>query len=150
MFRSNRRGLTPSETLIVSALIVAFALVLAWRFAGDPDEQQRRETIEGMELVMEALERYAIDHGGVFPTTDQGLKALIERPSGDVEVARWRGPYLEDRDALYDAWGAPLHYVAPEGDEYLYRLWSNGANRAEGGTGADADIQSWNRSTMIP
>lgn len=142
--------MTPSETLIIAALIAAFALVLAWRFASDPVEQERRVTIERMELVMAALESYAIDAGGSFPTTDQGLTALLEPPSDESQAVRWRGPYLDDPTALYDAWGAPLHYVAPEGDEYMYRLWSNGADRAEGGKGADADIQSWNRSTMIP
>ena len=150
MFRSSRRGLTPSETLIVAALVAAFALVLIWHFAGDPIEDQRRETIERMQLVMDALEHYAVDSGGVFPTNEQGLLVLFEPPSGELESARWRGPYLEDPDTLYDSWGAPLHYVAPEGDDYMYRLWSNGANRAEGGKGADADIQSWNRGTMIP
>lgn len=150
MFRGRRQGLTPSETLIVIALAAAFALILVWRLAEDPVEQERAETIERIELVIEALERYAIDHGGVFPTGAQGLRALLDPPSTEPERTRWRGPYLEDPASLYDAWGAPLNYVAPEGDELMYRLWSNGADRAEGGRGADADIQSWNRNTMVP
>ncbi len=150
MYCSNRRGLTPSETLIIAVLVAALGLTLAWRFTGDPAEQERRETIERMQLVMDALERYAMDHGGRFPTNERGLQALMEPPSGEIETARWRGPYIDDSEVLHDAWGAPFYYVAPEGDDHLYRLWSYGANRAEGGTGAEADIQSWNRSTMIP
>ncbi len=150
MFRNHRRGLTPSETLMVATLVAAIVLVVTWRLAGDPTERQRSETIERMRQVMDALERYAIDNGGVFPSTEEGLQRLVEPPTENSQRARWNGPYLDDLQALYDAWGARLQYVAPESSDAHYHLWSNGADRAEGGEGADADIQSWNRSTMIP
>jgi len=57
---------------------------------------------------------------------------------------------VEDERLLVDAWGSPFQYVSPGGDERIYDLWSNGADRAERGDGSDADIQSWNRSTLIP
>lgn len=150
MFRSHRRGLTPSETLLVAAIIVAVVLIVFWRVIGQPEEEGRRITIARMELVMDALERYAIDNGAVFPTTEQGLQALIKRPTTEPLPIRWRGPYLDDEQALVDGWGVPLQYVSPGGDGRVYDLWSNGADRREGGTGADADIQSWNRTTLIP
>ncbi|MFO8079133.1 MAG: type II secretion system major pseudopilin GspG [Armatimonadota bacterium] len=150
MFRSHRGGLTPSETLITAAILAAFALMLASRFVGDPQQEAREVTIERVETVMDALDRYAIDSGGVFPTTDQGLNALIERPEAGGANARWKGPYVEDREVFIDAWGAPLHYVSPVSGDEPYHLWSSGADRAEGGEGADADIKSWHRPTMVP
>jgi general secretion pathway protein G len=150
MFRSHRRGLTPSETLIIAAILAAFALMLASKYVGDPQQEARKITIDRVQSVMDALDRYAIDSGGVFPTTDEGLTALVERPDGSGVNARWNGPYVEDREVFVDAWGAPLHYVSPVNGDEAYHLWSSGADRAEGGEGADADIKSWHRSTMVP
>lgn len=150
MFRSRRRGLTPSETLIVAAVVAAFALMVSWRFVGDPEQEARTVTIDRVQTVKAALERYAIDNGGVFPATDQGLEALIARPGGGDAPVRWNGPYVDDPEVFVDAWGAPLHYVSPVEGDTPYHLWSSGADRAEGGEGADADIESWDRSSMVP
>ncbi|MFW6156963.1 MAG: type II secretion system major pseudopilin GspG [Armatimonadota bacterium] len=150
MYRSHRRGLTPSETLIVAAIAAGFALMVAWRFVGDPLREARAVTVNRVKTVMAALERYAIDNAGVFPSTDQGLEALVQKPDGEDAPARWNGPYVEDPDVLIDAWGAPLHYVSPVADQEPYHLWSSGADRAQGGEGADADIKSWDRSTLLP
>lgn len=149
MNRGNRHGMTASETLLVAVIFAAVALMLAWRFMGDPGGDARRTTIERMNVVMDALETYAIDAGGVFPSTEQGLRALLTRPAVNPPL-RWRGPYIESDDVLVDGWGVPLHYVSPGAEGRPYDLWSNGADRAEGGDDDNADIQSWNRSTLIP
>jgi len=149
MFRSHRRGLTPLETLIIAAVVAAFALMLSWRFVGDPQEDARKVTLERVQMVMDGLERYAIDHGGVFPTTDEGLQVLVENPDGE-QPSRWNGPYVEGTDCFTDGWQAPLQYVSPVAGDEAYHLWSSGADRAEGGEGADADIESWDRSSMVP
>lgn len=149
MIRGNRRGMTASETLLVAVVVAAVALVLAWRFIGEPGEDARQITLQRMSVVMDGLETYAIDNGGGFPTTEQGLRALVVRPTTDPPV-RWRGPYVESEDVLMDGWGVPLSYVSPGAGGRPYDLWSNGADRAEGGEGANADMQSWNRSTLIP
>ncbi len=150
MFRSHRRGLTPSETLLVAAVTVAVVLALFWRFTGDPGVERRRVTIARVNTVMGALEKYAIDNGAVFPTTEQGLRALLVAPDQEPRPVNWRGPYLQDEQALEDGWGVPLQYVSPGNDKRPYDLWSNGADQREGGTDADADVQSWNRTTLIP
>lgn len=150
MNRSRRRGLTPSETLIIAAIVAAFALMVAWRLVGDPSREGRELTIARVAAVIDALDRYAIDNGGVFPTTEQGLVALIQKPTGPDAPLRWNGPYVESREMLVDGWGAPLQYVSPVAGDDPYHLWSNGADRAQGGQGADADIQSWDRSSMVP
>ncbi|HCA46685.1 MAG TPA: type II secretion system protein GspG [Armatimonadetes bacterium] len=150
MYRSRRRGLTPLETLLIAALIAAFVLTVSWRLLGDSDHDARRLTIGRVETLMTALERYAIDNSGVFPTTDQGLSALLARPKGPGAPVRWDGPYVEDAEIFNDAWGAPLQYVAPVPGSIPYHLWSSGADRAQGGQGADADIKSWDRPSMVP
>ncbi|NLO08179.1 MAG: type II secretion system major pseudopilin GspG [candidate division WS1 bacterium] len=150
MIRSNRRGLTPTETLLVAALVAAFALIVASRFVADPTHEARELTIVRVQTVMDALERYAIDNAGVFPTTDQGLNALVVKPQQPPLPIRWPGPYIDDPKMLEDAWGMPLQYVSPGAGNRPYVLWSNGADRAEKGEGEDADIQSWDRSTQIP
>lgn len=150
MFRSNRRGLSPAETLIIAAIVAAFALMIAWRFVGDPSRDARTATIERVETLVDALEAYAIDNGGIFPTTDQGLEALVTRPSGEDAPVRWKGPYVDDPQSFVDGWGVPLHYVSPVSGDAPYHLWSNGADQAEGGEGASADIKSWDRSSMVP
>jgi general secretion pathway protein G len=150
MDRSNRRGLTSSETLVIAAIVATCALLISWYFVGAPDSDSRETTIQRVKTVSAALEKYAIDNGGVFPTTQQGLEALVVQPSDEDRQVRWRGPYIDDPETLTDAWGAPLHYVSPVPDQTPYHQWSSGADRAEGGDGADADIQSWDRSTMTP
>lgn len=150
MFRSHRRGLSPSETLIIAAMLAAFALIVAWRMVGDPSQDARVVTINRVEALVGALERYAIDSGGVFPTTDEGLEVLVTRPTDDDASVRWNGPYIDDRETLLDGWGAPLQYVSPTVGGDPYHLWSSGADRAQGGQGADADIKSWDRPTLVP
>jgi general secretion pathway protein G len=149
MYCSHRRGLAPAETLIIAAVVAVLALMVSSRFVGEPQQESREITIHRVQTVMDGLERYAIDHGGVFPTTDEGLTVLVKKPDAD-DAARWNGPYVEDPQAFTDGWQAPLHYVSPVDGDEPYHLWSSGADRAEGGEGADADIESWDRSSMVP
>jgi general secretion pathway protein G len=149
MICGKHRGLTASETLLVAVVGVAVAVMIAGRFIGAPRQESRRITIERMNVVMDGLQLYALDNGGVFPTTEQGLRALLVRPEADPPI-RWRGPYVEGEEVLVDGWGMPLHYICPGGEGRPYDLWSNGADRAEGGEEENADMQSWNRSTLIP
>ena len=150
MPRSHRRaGMSPSQTLLGLVLVAVIALMLAYRFAGTPTQQDRKLTIRRIETVMAGLESYATDSGGMFPTTEQGLKALLARPSHRPVPHNWQGPYVAQAD-LTDAWGMPLNYVSPAGDGRVYHLWSNGADKTEGGERAEADIQSWQRPSMCP
>lgn len=72
-----------------------------------------------------------------YPSTDEGLKALLERPGG-AEAARWSGPYLDKASGVVDPWGAP--YVYRAGGAQDYELLSLGADGRPGGTGEDADV----------
>lgn len=151
MRRSHRRsGLTPSETLFLAAVFAGMALLVFYRFHGSSGEDARVTTVTRMNTVIEGLQTYAMDNGAGFPTTNQGLKALLTRPETEPVPRNWRGPYVEDPACLRDAWGIPLRYISPGGKRSEYDLWSNGADNREGGDGANADIKSWEPATLSP
>ena len=127
MICGKHRGLTASETLLVAVVGVAVALMIAGRFIGAPRQESRRITIERMNVVMDGLQLYALDNGGVFPTTEQGLRALLVRPEADLGTL---AVTLEGEEVLVDGWGMPLHYICPGGEGRPYDLWSGGADRA--------------------
>ena len=135
---------------MLAAVFAALALMAFWRFHGQSSEGARALTISRMNAVMDGLQNYAIDNGGAFPTTRQGLQALLTKPTVEPVPRNWRGPYLDDPRCLRDAWDMPLHYISPGGKDPFYDLWSDGADKREGGGGPDADILSWDLATMVP
>ncbi len=149
---SNIKGLTVWELLALIALVTALAFLLMSVIGGNGVADQRSLTISRLRAIRDALHKYAIDNGGEFPTSDQGLAALVREPTTDPIPRNWLGPYLPDAAALADAWGRQFHYVQPGAGEppRPYDLWSLGADGAEGGSGPDADILSWKRGTLIP
>lgn len=85
-----------------------------------------------------ALDMYKLDEGR-YPTTQQGLAALVEKPA---EAKRWNGPYLRKDKIPLDPWNQEYHYVFP-GQHGKFDLFSLGADEKEGGEGEDQDINSW-------
>jgi general secretion pathway protein G len=81
---------------------------------------------------------YKLDLGN-YPTTEQGLKALIESPES---AKRWNGPYLQKAKMPLDPWQQEYHYVFP-GEHGKFDLYTLGADGKEGGEGEDQDIASW-------
>ena len=93
-----------------------------------------------LELLGVALDNYRLDNG-FYPTTDQGLAALREKPTRDPVPASWRGPYLR-RDVPEDPWGRPYEYRSPPATGGTgYELRTLGADGAPGGEGEDADLE---------
>jgi len=86
-----------------------------------------------------ALDLYRLEVGR-YPSSEEGLQALVEAPQGADE--RWHGPYLKKRTLPKDPWGYEYQYRFP-GENDIYDLYSLGADNAEGGDGEDADIFSW-------
>ena len=91
-------------------------------------------------MVGSALDAYRLDMGR-YPTTDQGIVVLSDKPADAGEAAKWRGPYLKKK-VDKDPWGNSYVYKAP-GAKAEYELTSLGADGKEGGDGDDADINSW-------
>lgn len=85
-----------------------------------------------------ALDLYAYEIGA-YPSGDEGLKALVERPAA---AARWNGPYLKRQEMLLDPWGRPYHYRMP-GQHGAYDLYSLGPKGAEGAEDSTKELRSW-------
>ena len=86
------------------------------------------------------MERYNINMDR-YPTMEEGLKVLVEPPSGD-DQKNWRGPYIKQLRA--DPWGVPYQYLAPGVHHTTsFDLWSRGADKTDGGEGKGADVGNW-------
>lgn len=131
-------GFTLIELLVVLVILGLLAGLVGPRvlaYLGGARADSARLQIENFKS---ALDLYAIDVGG-YPTTGQGLKALIANPGG---LRGWNGPYLRSSEPPQDPWASPYGYRAP-GRNGAYDLYSFGADKREGGNGDDADITSW-------
>lgn len=94
-----------------------------------PEVLQLRGCINRDGLLVRALSKYHFELG-TYPTTEQGLNALLERPSGLDNPEAWKGPYLDNEDCLTDPWGTELKYVFPgKTHEGKYDIWSAGPDK---------------------
>jgi len=91
-----------------------------------------------IELFGTALDAYRLDVGS-YPTAAQGLQALVTNPN----APNWNGPYLKKKEVPLDPWDAPYKYACCPGQHDDYDLWSEGADKAPGGDGENADVTSW-------
>jgi general secretion pathway protein G len=141
-FRLGQGGLTLIELMVVIVILTILASFIAPRLMGRPDEARRSQAriqIEGLDT---ALKMYKLDNGN-YPTTEQGLKALVEVPSTGKLAGNWReGGYLEKDKVPKDPWGNEFVYVSP-GSHGEYDLSSKGADGEVGGDGEKKDINSW-------
>lgn len=136
------RGFTLIEILVVIVVIAVLASLVApnvFQHVGSAKDAAARSQIE---MLGAALDAYRLDNGR-YPTTEQGLDALMTAPNADPRPANWRGPYLRKAVPL-DPWQRPYQYQAPGSQSGQgYDLSSFGADAKAGGTGDDADIVSW-------
>jgi general secretion pathway protein G len=141
-----RRGFTLLEMLVVITVIAILAAVVSpmvFRNVGDAKVSAAHSQIEIFGL---ALDTYHLDND-YYPSTSQGLAALMRQPEGLPEARRWRGPYLK-RTVPPDPWGRPYIYRSPgDSNPSAYDLLSLGRDGAPGGEGEDADITSWGSAT---
>lgn len=134
----NRRGITLIEMLVVVTIIALFAALVGPRMFGQADKAKRTAARAQINSFMTALGAYKLATG-TFPTTEQGLQALRNKPDNQPQ---WDGPYLP-QDIPNDPWAHPYLYKFPgdHGDEP--DLISLGADGQPGGEGNNADIVSW-------
>lgn len=108
--RNKRRGFTLVEVLLVLAILGVIAAMVVPQLLG----RQKQANIDATKLtisgVEKAMEIYAVDHAGEFPTTGEGLEVLLHAANNDE---KWHGPYLKDSKTPADAWGRPLQYEYP-------------------------------------
>jgi general secretion pathway protein G len=136
--RRSQSGLTLIEMLVVVTIIALFAALVAPRMLKQGDKARVTATRAQINSFMTAIGAYKLDTG-LFPTTEQGLQALRERPAN---LTQWNGPYLP-QEIPTDPWGHPYVYKFPgeHGDEP--DIISYGADGQPGGTDISEDIVSW-------
>ncbi len=135
--RDSEAGVTLIEMMVVLVIIAVVAAIIVPNVIGRPDEARATVARTNIQAIGSALEIYRLDNQS-YPTTEQGLAALVSRPSAPPEPPNWAaGGYLSD--AAVDPWGNAYLYRSP-GETGPYDLVSLGGDGAPGGTGPDADI----------
>jgi len=133
-------GFTLTEILIAIALIVTIVAVAVGGLSHMLEQGKVSATqIFVKDGVKTPLQSYQLSTGH-FPTTEQGLQALISQPDGE---SNWHGPYFDDqiKELPLDPWGFPYHYLRPGVHNPMsYDVWSNGASGADG---APDTIGNW-------
>jgi len=139
---SNQRGFTLIELMVVITILALLGGIVMPRVIGRLREAKPQKAKMDLRNMGLALDMYAADNGE-YPTTEQGLQALITLPTSPPEPTNWNGPYVDPTKFL-DPWGQVYSYASPSTHEgYDYEMYSLGADNQEGGTDENADITSW-------
>lgn len=135
-----RSGFTLLELVVVIIVLGLLAGIVAPQIIGRLSEAKSTTARTQIELLSVALDGYRLDNGS-YPTTDQGLAALREKPTRSPVPSNWRGPYLR-KDVPLDPWGRAYLYRAPgERNAGAFDLESLGRDGKPGGAGEDADVR---------
>lgn len=137
---TRQRGFTLIEVMVVVVILAILATMVVPRIMDRPDDARITKAKQDIRQLESALKLYRLDNMS-YPTTDQGLDALVEKPSSGPEPKNWReGGYVEGLPR--DPWGSPYQYLRP-GQHGDFDLYSLGADGELGGEGVDADIGNW-------
>ena len=140
--RLNVHGFTLIELMVVIVILGILAGLIIPRIMGRPEEARRMKARVQMESVETALRLYKLDNG-IYPSTEQGLQALIEAPAVGELPRKWRKDgYLEKRKVPKDPWGHEYVYLSP-GLHDDFDLVSYGADGQPGGEEQNKDVNSW-------
>lgn len=137
--KAAQRGFTLIEIMVVVVIIGVLAALIAPSIMGRTDEARQTAAKADINTLMQALKLYRTDNLR-YPTTEQGLGALVARPTLEPVPSRWSRPYVEKLPN--DPWGNPYVYIFP-GVYGEVDVLSYGADGQPGGEGANADIGSW-------
>lgn len=133
-------GFTLIEIMVVVVIMGVLAAMLVPRLMGRTDDARTLAAKQDIATLMQALKLYRLDNQR-YPTTEQGLQALIARPTNGPQPANWKsGGYIDRLNK--DPWGNIYQYMSP-GTRSEVDIFSYGADGQPGGTGNDADIGSW-------
>lgn len=130
--RATEYGFTLAEILIVVVIIGILAAFVLPNLFGQAEDARIKITASQVASLSSALQAYNVDHNGKFPTTDQGLDALLERGE--------KGPYLQSPQLPKDGWENSFRYMIPGEKGVNYDLWSPGP---DGISGTPDDIGNW-------
>ena len=133
-------GFTLIEVMVVVVILSILAAVIVPKIMGRPEQARIVKAKQDVRVLESALKTYKLDNF-TFPSTDQGLEALVKKPAGSPEPKHWKdGGYLDRLPN--DPWGHPYQYLNP-GAHGSIDIFSLGADGQTGGEGKDADIGNW-------
>ena len=135
------RGFTLIEIMVVVVILGILAAVVVPRIMDRPDDARMTKARQDIRMLEASLNLYRLDNFN-YPSTQQGLEALVEKPSGEPEPRNWKsGGYIQSLPN--DPWGTPYQYRYP-GTRAEFDIFSFGADGRVGGEGVAADIGNWN------
>lgn len=138
---TKQKGFTLIEIMVVIVIIGILATLVVPRIMGRPDEARVVSAKHDVTTLVQALKLYKLDSGR-YPTTEQGLNALVTKPSTDPVPVNWKlGGYLDKLPQ--DAWGNAYQYTNPGTHNNEIDVYSFGADGKPGGTENDSDIGNW-------
>lgn len=137
---SRNHGFTLIEVMVVILIIGVLAALVVPKVMSRPDEARMTAAKQDIATIVQALNLYRLDNGR-YPTTEQGLHALVKKPTTAPVPNNWKGNGYLDR-VPKDPWGTPYQYLQP-GLRGEIDVFSFAADGASGGEGNDADIGNW-------
>jgi general secretion pathway protein G len=138
--RWNRRGFTLIEIMVVVVILGILAAIIIPRISDRPEQARRTKATMDLRRIETALSLFQMDNG-FYPSTEQGLEALVEQPTtGQIPTNYKEGGYL--KKVPRDPWNSPYIYISP-GAHGDYDLISYASDGEEGGEGKYADINNW-------
>ncbi|MCM2285030.1 MAG: type II secretion system major pseudopilin GspG [Desulfobacula sp.] len=138
----SEKGFSFLELMVVVVILGILATYIAPRFMGRTDDAKAVKAKVDILAIETALKLYKLDNGD-YPTTEQGLAALVEKPSTEPVPLNWKEKgYLEKAKVPTDPWGKEYLYLSP-GVHDDYDLISYGADGVQGGEGKNKDVNSW-------
>ena len=138
--KPRQHGFTLIEIMVVVVIIGLLAAVIVPNLMGNVDQARISKARQDIQAIETALTMFRLDNAR-YPTTDQGLRALVQQPT-DPSIRNWRpGGYVKKPSR--DPWGNEYQYVYPGTHGGEYDLYSLGADNQPGGEGLDADVGNW-------
>lgn len=142
LFARAARGFTLIEIMVVVVILGILAAIIVPKLADQPDKARVAKAQQDIRALESALQLYKLDNY-YYPSTQQGLEALVSKPSGDPQARNYKqGGYIPRLPK--DPWGTPYQYLSPGVKGGDYDVFSYGADGKPGGEGVDADVGNWN------
>lgn len=138
-----KKGFSLIELMVVIVILGLLATFLLPKIINRPDEARVTKALTDIKTMESALKMYKLDNG-IYPTTEQGLLALIKKPTSEPLPKNWKkGGYIDSSDVPLDPWGNVYIYRSPGDNERDYEIISYGSDGKEGGEGTASDIKSY-------